>query len=127
MCAGIRRIGVDSDYCLIELIIMSISALGAGLSGMYANQQALDVEAGNVANLNTGNVEPKAVTFKEATPAGSGVTLSAQGRQMAAAEGGTDLATSITSALLYKAGFDLSAKVISMADERMGTLIDIRA
>ena len=106
---------------------MSISALGVGLSGMYANQQALDVAAGNVANLNTGNVEPKAVTSKDSTPAGSGVTLSAQGRMMAAAEGGTDLTTSITSALLYKAGFDLSAKVIRMTDERMGTLIDIRA
>ncbi len=106
---------------------MSISALGAGLSGMYANQQALDVEAGNVANVNTANYQPKSAVFKESSPAGSGVTLSAQGRGMAAAEGGTDLAKSMTDSLVYKAGFDMSAKVIKMADERMGTLINIRA
>ena len=106
---------------------MSISALGAGLSGMYANQQALDVEAGNVANMNTANYQPKKAAFSESSTAGSGVTLSVQGRDMAAAEGGVDLAASITNSLVYKAGFDMSAQVIKMADERMGTLIDIRA
>lgn len=38
-----------------------------------------------------------------------------------------DLAALITSARLYKAGLDLSAKALSMADERMGTLIGIQA
>ena len=106
---------------------MSISALGAGLSGMYANQQALGMEAANVANLTTANYQPKGAAFEETSPAGSGVTLSAEGRSMAAAEGGTDLAASLTSSLLYKVGLDMSAKVVQMADERMGTLIDITA
>ena len=106
---------------------MSISALGAGLSGLYANQQALGMEAGNVANMNTANYQPSEATFAEAGPAGSGVTLSAEGRSLAAAEGGMDLPASLTNSLLYKAGFDMSAKVVQMADERMGTLIDITA
>ena len=106
---------------------MSISALGAGLSGLYANQQALDVEGHNVANMGTENFSPQKAAFSEAVPAGSGVTLSVAGRGLAAAEGGTDLASSMTNSLMYKASFQMSAKVIQMADERIGTLIDIRA
>lgn len=106
---------------------MSISALGAGLSGMYANQQAMDVEANNVANMNTPNFQAQKATFREADPAGSGVTLSIEGRGLAAVEGGTDLAGSMTNSMMYKAGFELSAQIVKMADERIGTLIDIRA
>lgn len=106
---------------------MSISALGAGLSGLYANQQALDVEGNNVANLATQNFRGQKAVFTESDPAGSGVTLSAQGRTLAAAEGGPDLAASITNSMLYEAGFKMSAKVIQMADQRIGSLIDITA
>jgi flagellar hook protein FlgE len=104
---------------------MSISALGAGLSGMIANQQALDVEAHNIANMNTANFKAQGVAFTESGPNG-GVTLSSEGRGMAAADG-TDLAASLTSSMMYKAGFQLSAKVVQAADERIGMLIDIRA
>ena len=105
---------------------MSISALGAGLSGMIANQQALDVEANNVANMNAASSQGQAVAFKESGPNG-GVTLSAEGRGMAAAEGGADIAASLTSSMMYEAGFKLSAKVVQAADERIGMLINIRA
>lgn len=106
---------------------MSISALGAGLSGLNANQQALAVEAHNVANLSTENYEARAARFEESAPSGSGVSLSAKGLAMSAAEGGTDLAKSLTNSMMYKAGFELSLKVIQAADERMGMLIDIKA
>ncbi len=106
---------------------MGISALGAGLSGMNANQKALAFEANNVANLSTENYQAQEAVFEESTPGGSGVKLSAEGRQLAAAEGGTDLARSITNSLMYKVGFDLSAKLVQAADERLGTLIDITA
>ena len=106
---------------------MGISALSAGLSGLYANQQALDVEGHNVANLSTAGFTPQRAQFNEANPAGSGVTLSVQGRDLAAAEGGVDLPASITNSLTYETGFEFAAKVIKMADERIGTLIDISA
>jgi flagellar hook protein FlgE len=106
---------------------MSISALATGLSGLKANQQALDVEGHNVANLSTENFEAKRARFQESHPAGSGVRLSSEGLNLAAAEGATDLAKSLTNSMMYKAGVDLSAKLIQAADERMGTLIDIRA
>lgn len=105
---------------------MSISALGAGLSGMNASQKALAFEANNVANLNTAGFQPTEVEFEEASPGGTGVKLSAEGRSLAAAEG-TDLARSLTNSLMYKLSFQLSAKVVQAADERLGTLIDVSA
>ena len=101
---------------------MSISALGAGLSGMIANQQGLDIEANKVASMNTADAPAWQTAVKE-----SGVTLSAEGRGLAAAEGGADLAASLTSSMMYEAGFKLSAKLVQAADERLGMLIDIRA
>lgn len=108
---------------------MSLPALSAGVSGLNANQQALGVAAHNVANASTQGFQPQQATFQEASPAGSGVTLSARGRGLAASESvsGTDLASELTNSLVYKAGFDLSAKVVQAADERSGILIDIKA
>lgn len=114
---------------------MAISALSAGLSGLQANQQALNVEAHNVANLNTQNFQPQQANFQEAAPAGNGtaVTISTAARGLAASEGatqtpsGTDPASALTNSVVYKAGFDLSAKVVQAADERIGTLLDIKA
>ncbi len=106
---------------------MGISALGAGLSGLNANQQALAVEANNVANLATDKYQAQEAAFQESSPAGSGVSLSSAGLGMSRAEGGADLAKSIANQMMYKAGFELSLKVIEAADERMGMLIDVQA
>jgi flagellar hook protein FlgE len=103
---------------------MGLSALGAGLSGLNANQQALAVEAHNVANLSTDDFQPQQAQFQESDP---GVTLSVQGRDLARAENGTDLAKSTTNSMTYQAGFAMSLKVIQAADERIGMLIDIKA
>jgi flagellar hook protein FlgE len=110
---------------------MALTSLSAGLSGLYANQQALGVEAHNTANTATRDFAPQSATFAEAGPAGSGVTLSVAARELAASEDpdGTlaGAATSMTNSLVYRRGFELSARVIQAADERLGTLIDTRA
>lgn len=111
---------------------MTISALQAGLSGLQANQQALAVEGHNVANLSTQNFQPQQASFQE-TPGGTSVTLSTAARGLSAADNagaapsGTDPASAITNSLVYKANFDLAAKVVKAADERIGTLLDIQA
>lgn len=111
---------------------MTISALQAGLSGLQSNQQALAVEGHNVANLSTQNFQPQQATFQE-TPGGTSVTISTAARDLSAADraggapSGTDPASAITNSLVYKANFDLSAKVVKAADERIGTLLDIQA
>ncbi len=110
---------------------MAISALSAGLSGLQANQSALDIKGHNIANSVTPGFQAQDLSFQESAPAGGGVTLSAQGRSQAAASAGpangVDLASEITDSLVYKQGVDLSAKVVKAADERLGTLIDISA
>jgi flagellar hook protein FlgE len=107
---------------------MAISALHTAASGLQASAGALANSAHSVANMGTAGFEPARATFQETSPAGGGVTLSVQGRQMQSSEaGGTDFATEATNSLVYKAQFDLSAKVIQAADENLGTLIDIKA
>lgn len=107
---------------------MSISALHTAASGLQASVGALANSAHSVANMSTAGFQPARATFQEASPAGGGVTLSVQGRQMQSSEAsGTDFATEATNSLVYKAQFDLSAKVIQAADENLGTLIDIKA
>jgi flagellar hook protein FlgE len=111
---------------------MTISALQAGLSGLQSNQRALAVEGHNVANLSTQNFQPQQANFQE-TPGGTSVTISTAARDLSAADkagaapSGTDPASSITNSLVYKANFDLAAKVVKAADERIGTLLDIQA
>lgn len=110
---------------------MALSAISSGLSGLQSNQKALDAEARNIANLNTQNVQTQPGVAQGSSSSGNGVSLSAAGRSLAAAEGlsgaGADAATSMTNSLVYKAGFQASAKVVQAADERLGTLIDIKA
>lgn len=122
---------------------MSITALTAGTSGLVANQRALDVAANNVANVNTNGYQPQTARFQESSPAGSGVTLSAEGRRLSAAENGASpapqpgntenrpsgvgLAGELTDTLVYQAGFNLSANVVKAADQALGSLINIKS
>jgi flagellar hook protein FlgE len=103
---------------------MSISSISIGLSGMQANMRALDSQAHNVANVSTEGFAPQTASFREAAPAGSGVTLSLGGRDVST---GVDLTSSVVQSLGYKAGFELSAKLVSAADERLGFLLDMKA
>ena len=119
---------------------MSISALTTGTSGLTANQRALDVAANNVANANTPGFQPQRAQFQESSPAGTGVTLSAEGRRLSASENtpgpadasaasrpnGVGLASELTDTLAYKAGFNLSANVVKAADQALDSLIDVK-
>ncbi|MFI4939634.1 MAG: flagellar basal body protein [Burkholderiales bacterium] len=107
---------------------MSISALGSGLAGMQAFQNAVDLSANNVANAETTGFQPLQASFQDS--AGGGVNVTATGptvAQSAAAVGmpsGTDLVAETVSSLQYQFGFDLSAQVVKAADQTLGTLIN---
>ena len=66
---------------------MSIPALSSALTGLNSNSNALGVTSNNIANAMTPGFSPQQATFQEASPAGSGVSLSVEGRSLAAAEG----------------------------------------
>ena len=108
---------------------MAISALHIGASGVTAGLSALSNSAHSIANASTQGFQPAQVNFRESAPAGGGVSISLQGQQLAAGDqpSATNLASDITNSLVYKAQFDLSAKVIQAADQNLGTLIDIKA
>lgn len=120
---------------------MSISALTTGTAGLIANQRALDVSANNIANVNTPGFQPQGANFQENSPAGTGVTLSAEGRRLSADEqagrtenrlaenrpSGVGLAAELTDTLVYKSGFNLSANVVKAADQALGSLINVKS
>ena len=107
---------------------MAISTIHTAASGLQASTGALANSARSVANMSTAGFQPARASFQESSPAGGGVTLSVEGRQTQSSEAsGVDFATEATDALVYKAQFDLSAKVIQAADQNLGTLIDIKA
>lgn len=117
---------------------MSISALGTGLSGLQAYQRALDSTSHNIANAGTADFQSQQVNFKEVGTGGVVVNISSDGNKASLASGtetsgtetqasDTDLATELVNSLKYKAGFDLSAKMIKAADAVLGTLIDIKS
>lgn len=115
---------------------MGLSALSAGVSSLSASQQALAGSAHNIANASTQGFRPQQVSFQENKPAGTGVSLSSRAQTLSAAApvaapsqtvSGTDLAKEISDALLYKAQFDLSAKVVKTSDETLGSLINTKA
>lgn len=110
---------------------MSIAALSAGVSGLTANQRALDVSAHNVANASTAGFQPQQASFQEAEPAGSGVTLSASAQSLSrsdpAAPSGTDLARETGNSLVYSAQASLTAKLIQTQDQTLGSLINTQA
>jgi flagellar hook protein FlgE len=115
---------------------MTISALGTGLgaalSGLQAFQRAVDITANNVANANTAGFKPQSAQFKESTPSGSGVSLSngSAGAGVAAdpsAPSGTDLSNELVDLLIYKVGFQASAKAVKTTDGTLGSLLDTKS
>lgn len=109
---------------------MAISSLSIGVSGMKAYQGALDSSANNVANALTKGYQVQVASFQENSNGGVRVSISKESQELAAQENqdklsSTDLATEITNSLQYKAGFELSAKMVKVADEVLSSLLDI--
>ena len=110
---------------------MAISTYNIGVSGMRAYQGALDSSANNVANALTKGYQPQQASFQENTNGGVRVNISKAAQELSAQESrateesGTDLATELTNNLQYKAGFELSAKLVKTADEIFSSLLDL--
>ncbi|MFZ6658246.1 flagellar basal body rod C-terminal domain-containing protein [Undibacterium sp. TJN19] len=107
---------------------MSVSALSSGLSGLQAYSRALDSSGHNVANANTNGFVPQQVSFQEQPAGGVIANISKAGSSLSASDAsGTDLNSEVVQSIQYKAGFELSAKIVKTSDELLGTLIDIKA
>src|SRR5471030_2758705 len=103
---------------------MAIAALSSGVTGLNASERALGNSAHAIANIGTQGFQPAQTSFKENSPAGSGVSISFQAQQLLSvdAPSAVNLATEVGNSLVYKAQFDLSAKVVQATDQNLGTL-----
>lgn len=106
---------------------MGLSAINVGLSGLKTYQSALDSTANNIANASTKGYQPEQVNFQEQSSGGVTATISKSGLAASTESSGTDLTTEIVNSIQYKAGFDLSAKIVKTNDEVLGTLVNIKA
>ena len=113
---------------------MSIGALHAGLSGLKAFQSALDNNANNIANASTKNYQVASVSFQEGANGGVVVNISKASEDLARQEimgepsnsSSTDLANELTQQLQFKAGFQISAKLIDTADEVFNSILKLQ-
>lgn len=110
---------------------MAISSLNIGISGMKAYQGALDSTANNVANALTKGYQPQLASFQENANGGVRVNISKAAQELAKQgdsieANGTDLTTELTNNLQYRAGFELSAKLVKTADEIFASLLDLK-
>jgi hypothetical protein len=110
-------------------LIMAISALHIGASGVTAGLSALSNSAHSISNAATQGFVPAQANFSEAAPAGTGVTISFQGQQLASGDlpSATNLASDITNSLVYSAQVRSSISMLKTTDETLGSLLDIKA
>lgn len=110
---------------------MSIASLSTGISGMKAYQRALDSSANNIANVQTGGYQAQVPRFQENENGGVRVEISQESRALAAQDypntdiNTVDLATELTNNIQFKAGFELSAKLVKATDEILSSLLDL--
>ncbi len=99
---------------------------GSSISSMNAHSTWMDVNANNVANVNSdkfksidtkieneGNENPKAELRENKRNAGD--------------RSNTDLAKEMTDQIPIEKGFGVNAKVVKTKDEMLGTLMDIKS
>jgi len=94
------------------------SVLSNGLSGMLANQRALDTAIGHIAGMGADNAQASRSTAQAAASPSTRVSLSPAAR---------DYAQEAVKSLAAKDGFQISAQVVKVADQMLGTLINVKA
>lgn len=101
---------------------------------MSAYQRALDISAHNVANASTDGFQPLRTNFSTQTAGGvqasvapSTIVSLSTPNVAAPLPSGTDLAGETVGSMIFQHGFEMSAKMVKVADQMLGTLIDIRA
>lgn len=111
---------------------------GSSISSMKAHSTWMDVNANNVANVNTdkfksvdtkieneGNENPKEkLRENDVAKRNSGAE---RGQRNATDRSNTDLAKELTDQIPIEKGFGVNAKVVKTKDEMLGTLMDIKS
>lgn len=86
------------------------------VNAMITHQQWMDVNAHNIANVNTENFRALEVSL----PSSETIAVSQS-------ESGTDLARSLSEQIVIEKGFAAQAPAIKTYDAMLGTLLDLKA
>jgi len=95
------------------------SGITTSLTGLQANQTRADVAANNVANLSTPGFRASRTVEAEASPAGTGVTVSVSTPLDPTALpefSNVDVATEMVSTLIGQRGFEANVKALRVSD-----------
>lgn len=116
-----------------------ISGTYAAVSGLQADATRVANNANNVANMNTDGFKKARGILSEKIPQGVGTTVervgtpgpvaleaTARGEEMVE-QSNVDLNEEIPELLLNRHGYDANLKTITMADDMVRTLLDLKA
>jgi flagellar basal-body rod protein FlgC len=114
-----------------------IGALDASISGVNAFQKKLDVNANNIANLNTDGFKRSRALLSEGDNGGVKVTIDQvdqpgypketviDGEVVETESSNVDLADELTEMIPTQVGYNANLKTIQTEDEMLGNLLDI--
>jgi len=90
--------------------------ISINVKSLQAHQQLMDINANNIANVNTENFEASDAHITDKLEISANVT-----------QEGTDLAKELTDQIVIEAGFKAQLPAIKTQDEMFKSLLDIKA
>lgn len=100
--------------------------LGSSISSMGAHSIWMDVNANNIANVNTDKFKSVDARLEEGQKENPKAFLK-EGYENPTGRSSTDLAKELTDQIPIEKGYGINAKVIKAKDEALGTLLDMIA
>lgn len=99
---------------------------GSTISSMNAHTTWMDVNANNVANVNTDKFKSVDAKLEEASKESPKAVLR-EGAENPTGKSSTDLTKELTDQIPIEKGFGVNATVVKTKDEMLGTLMDIKS
>jgi len=106
--------------------MFAISAINSAFSALRAYGRAVEANAHNMANINTGDYRADEAVFESVSQGGVVVEIE-KGAPPPPGQSGVDLVDEMADSISFKAGFQANAAVARAADGMIGTVIDILA
>lgn len=100
---------------------------GSTISSMNAHSTWMDVNANNVANVNSDKFKSVDTKLEEGQKNNPKAVLRESERETVEDRSNTDLTKELTEQIPIEKGFGVNATVVKTEDEMLGTLMDIKS
>lgn len=100
---------------------------GSSISSMNGHSTWMDVNANNVANVNSDKFKSIDTKLEEGQESNPKAILRESDRESVDDRSNTDLAKELTDQIAIEKGFGVNATVVKTKDEMLGTLMDIKS